>query len=327
MEVGMCEKKIKLSYEEQIEHLKKKGVKFNIISEDDAKNILVIKNNFYKITSYRKNYNKYQGGKLAGKYIDLDFAYLKDLSGIDKEVRYVFIQMSLDIEHFFKVNLLRLITESDEDGYSIIEDFKEYLIEKDKKENKDEEEGKKLKKEIERGTKSIYNDNMVEKYAGSMPVWVFVEIIPFGRLITFCKFCAEKFNNKVLKNYYFLLLTCKDIRNAAAHNSCIINDLHVSGSNHRKPSYSMLADLYECKKLKKTTIRSQLNNERVRQIVTLLYSYKVLVESDSSLEDVRNKLEKLLYRINLNFSYYEKNTTISNFISFFNKVVEFWFDI
>ena len=153
MEVGMCEKKIKLSYEEQIEHLKKKGVEFNIISEDDAKNILMIKNNFYKITSYRKNYNKYQGGKLAGEYIDLDFAYLKDLSGIDKEMRYVFIQMSLDIEHFFKVNLLRLITESDEDGYSIVKDFEEYLNEKDEKENKEDGERNKLEEEIVRGYK------------------------------------------------------------------------------------------------------------------------------------------------------------------------------
>ena len=43
---------------------------------------------------------------------------------------------------------------------------------------------------------------MVENYTGGMPVWVFIEIIPFGRLITFCKFCAERFNNKVVEFWF-----------------------------------------------------------------------------------------------------------------------------
>ena len=319
LEVDMNSYKRKLDYDEQINYLKNKGVLFNIVSEKEAKDFLIINNNYFKLTSYRKNYNKYQGGKLAGKYIDLEFAYLKDLSSIDKEMRYVFIHMSLDIEHFIKVYILRLITESEEDGYSIVDEFKEYLCEKY------DESLDRINGEIDRGKQTVYNKDLVEKYQNGMPVWVYVEIIPFGRLISFCKFCSEKFVNKELEKMFYLLRACKEIRNAAAHNSCIINDLHVSRNNERRVSVQILQDLYRCEKLSKTRIRQELNNERIRQIVTLLYTYKKIVKSDKAYENIKLKLEGLIERIYRNEEYYRDNVTIKKFFDFFEKVVEFWY--
>ena len=52
-----------LSFEDQILHLKKKGITFNKVSEFDAKNYLKNNNNFFKLYSYRKNYDKYADDK------------------------------------------------------------------------------------------------------------------------------------------------------------------------------------------------------------------------------------------------------------------------
>ena len=99
--------KPQLTPQEQVEHLKKKGVKFNFKSEDEAINYLSKNNNYFKLRSYRKSFEKYVGGDKDGMYIDLDFAMLKDLAIIDMRFRYTLLLMSLDIEHFEKVRLLK----------------------------------------------------------------------------------------------------------------------------------------------------------------------------------------------------------------------------
>ena len=68
---------------DQIQQLKEKGITFNLISEKEAETYLYNYNYYFKLTSYRKNYLKYFDGENEGKYIHLDFGYLKDLAVID----------------------------------------------------------------------------------------------------------------------------------------------------------------------------------------------------------------------------------------------------
>ncbi len=95
-----------LTTDQLIAHMKGKGITFNIISESDAKSFLTENNYYLKLASYRTNYAKYTSGSKTGQYINLDFAYLKELSTIDMHLRYLIIQMCLDIEHYLKVSLL-----------------------------------------------------------------------------------------------------------------------------------------------------------------------------------------------------------------------------
>ena len=113
-----------LDAEGLINHLKDKGVLFTVVKEEEAKKYLFENNNYFKLSSYRKNYDKYLGGENDGKYIKLEFAYLKDLAIIDMRLRYILVQMALDIEHYIKIQLLNHITnDENEDGYSIVEDY------------------------------------------------------------------------------------------------------------------------------------------------------------------------------------------------------------
>ena len=88
--IDLIEKtKPQLTPKEQVEHLKRKGVKFEFYSEDEAVEYLSKNNNYFKIRAYRKSFEKYIGGEKDGTYIDLDFAMLKDLAIIDMRFRYV----------------------------------------------------------------------------------------------------------------------------------------------------------------------------------------------------------------------------------------------
>ena len=98
-----------LNEREQIEHLLKNGVKFEIISEKDAEKYLKRNNNYFKLTAYRKNFEKYVTGKNKGKYINLDFQMLIDLSIIDMRIRKSLLNIVLDLEHYTKIKLLNKV--------------------------------------------------------------------------------------------------------------------------------------------------------------------------------------------------------------------------
>lgn len=71
-------RKKKLTTKELIRHMKNKGITFYHISEKDANECLRSLNYYYKLASYRKNFQKDENGK----YINLDFAYLTDLAAM-----------------------------------------------------------------------------------------------------------------------------------------------------------------------------------------------------------------------------------------------------
>ena len=108
------------------------------------------------------------------------------------------------------MNLLHRVEESDEDGYQIVSDYKNSL---------DERQAQRFESELIRNRNNVYCGGIVRKYDGEYPIWALLEIIPFGRLVDFYKFCSERFQDKWMTNTYYQLLTCKEIRNACAHSN------------------------------------------------------------------------------------------------------------
>ena len=104
--------------------MKSKGVTFKYSTEEKAAEYLTDKNNYLRTAAYRKNYQKYNNGSNIGKYIDLDFSYLQELSTIDMHFRFLVSKMCLDIEHDLKVRMLKDIeTDPTTDGYDIVNVF------------------------------------------------------------------------------------------------------------------------------------------------------------------------------------------------------------
>ena len=114
-----------------------------------------------KLAAYRANYMKYEMGARAGQYRDLDFGYLKELSTLDMHLRYFVLQMCLDIEHAIKVQLIRQITQDEnEDGYEAVKDFLK------------EDENFYILKSISRQKSGEYCKNLIEKYYPYFPAWL-----------------------------------------------------------------------------------------------------------------------------------------------------------
>lgn len=307
--------KPKLSLDGQIEHLKEKGVQFHIMDEAAARDYLSKHNNYFKLTAYRKNYNKHPDGEKKGKYINLEFAYLVDIAVIDMRLRYRIVHMALDIEHHTKLQLLRKIDEYGEDGYQVVRDYIDSLSEKQKGI---------FESEIGRNRGNIYCGDIIKKYDGNYPVWAFIEIVPFGRLVDFYGFCRKRFRDKTMEDNFYRLLTCKEIRNASAHSNCILNDLRAGTAAH-KTNAAVTAEIMSIRGVNKNFRKNRMSNARIQQLVTLFYMHKIMVGSTGIRKSESDELKKIINRIDRNYGYYETNPMIKGTFDFLKMVVDNWF--
>ena len=307
--------KPKLSLDGQIEHLKERGVLFNIMDEAEARDYLGQHNNYFKLTAYRKNYDKHPAGENKDKYINLEFAYLVDIAVIDMQLRYRIVHMALDLEHHTKLQLLRKMDEYNEDGYQVVQDYIDSL---------DEKQRKIFDSEINRNKGNIYCGDIIAKYEGAFPIWAFIEIVPFGRLVAFYGFCADRFSDKSMKDTFYRLLTCKEIRNASAHSNCILNNLKAKTAAH-STNAAVTSELMKIKGMNTNFRKNRMSNARIQQVVTLLYTHKDMVESEGIKRSESEDLKKIMERVDKNYDYYNTNPMIKGTFDFLKLVVDSWF--
>lgn len=314
--MGRTEKP-KLDVGQQVEHMAEKGIRFDLISKEDAIEYLTNNNNYFKLTAFRKTFPKHCSGKNVDKYIDLDFAQLKDLAIIDMRLRYALLHLALDIEHYAKVRLIKAIADSVDDGYDVVEHFINSLTEAQREA---------FNKEIDRNRDNPYCGAIIQKYDGEYPVWAFVEVIPFGRFVAFYKYCADYFDNQKMVNEYFLLLSAKELRNAAAHSNCILNDLSPH-TTKKRTNYAVGIELSRIPGVTKTSRQKKMSNARVQQIVTLLYAHKKFVTSEGVHKHQCEVLHEVVDRMFRNISYYVNNPKILTTFEFVKLVIDNWFPV
>lgn len=264
---------------DMVPYLKNKNIKFECCREQDAEIYLKENNNYYNITSYKNNFVKYQCGELEGKYIDLDFAYLKNLSIIDYRTRLVLFKMIIDIEHYLKIRILNTIEGiSAEDGYKIVNLYLE-------KDFNDKKSPKRVHESIRKKVSNEYYQKIFSKYdldkntkIENIPIWEFLEIITFGELINFFDFFTKYYildDNK----YIFILREVNKLRNAVAHNSCVLCELDKKDNMHRVDTL-VINYLKDCG-IGKENRNTKLSNSRIRQITYTLYMFNIIVSSDA----------------------------------------------
>ncbi len=306
---------------EMVPYLKEKNIKFEKISEIEAENFLRENNNYYNITAYKNNFIKYQCGTSKGKYIDLDFAYLKDLSIIDYRTRLILFKMIIDIEHYLKIRVLNTIEKiKKEDGYCIVNKYLE-------QDYNDTKFSQKVHNSIRKKVTSDYYKKIFSKYdldndkkIENIPIWEFLEIITFGELINFFDFYTNEYNLDD-KKYVFILREINKLRNAVAHNSCVLSELDKKDNQHKADS--LIVDyLIKCG-IGKENRNNKLSNSRIRQITYTLYMFNIIVSSEGIKNNVKQDINKLFYkRIILNSAYYNNNELLKSTYSFFDKIIK-----
>lgn len=112
-----------ISAEHQVAHLAERGVRFDIMGPEDAIAFLRDKNFFFKVKTFAKCFSRYRdpASENLGRYVNLDFAYLAELTRLDHHLRELVLSMTLDIEHYMKVHLNRTMMDDGADGKEVLD--------------------------------------------------------------------------------------------------------------------------------------------------------------------------------------------------------------
>ena len=289
--------------------MKNRGITFNEISENDAKQFLQNNNYYMKLAAYRANYDKCDTGKRQGRYKKLDFGYLKELSTIDMYLRYIVMDMCLDIEHVIKVRLIKNITNNpSEDGYDIVRKF----IAQD--------DNLRILKNIRSHKSGEYCKDLIEKYYPYFPVWVFVELISFGDLLYFCSFYEKIYGVQIINNK--LMNTVRDVRNAAAHSNCLLNKMTEKINSTKQVNNEISSFIIGMKNISKTSRVNNLSYKFTNSFVTVLYVYDSLMNEIPKQKRYKEIQEFMNGRVVKNKQFFQSNSKIVGVYNFHKKVID-----
>lgn len=298
----MLYSKPKLDYDEQITKLKELGILFNFKNEKEAKEILAKRNYFFKLAFFRKNFIK---NKDVG--YNCEFHALSELAIIDMRLRYILIQMCLDIEHSIKCLILDdIVNDPFEDGYTIMTEFFntndgdiERVFENYKYWDKIEEKRK---------IKSNF-----EKYYESPPVWVCLEIMTFGQLSAFTEFYYKKKEKKSFELIALSIKLIKNIRNKCAHSEPILTKLKASNNSAPLVIQEQLAHTYITNK--------QFHIKTFIDLSALFVCHKEYCSS-GIVKARYNLLKELKSRYNLSIKFFEPSIVLTRVLKGLDKLVD-----
>ena len=304
----------------QIAKLKSKGATFDLCTEDEAADYLARANNYLRAASYRKLFPVHEQGARAGKFVHLDFAYLVELSSIDRMLREAFLPLTIDVEHFAKIRLLARMEAEGEDGYAVASEFLA------------------ARPRVERGLSArasaderhdTYTGDLIAHYLDRMPAWVLLEVVDFGTFTDFWLFCAERWGDERMRQQHYVLKSVKALRNACAHNSLLVHGLDAQDAPADFPTNRLLSDSLNAHGMKNTrTRRAKLKNLRVAQMAAALWSLGEFCERPSTrarhaerLAAVRCRVESAEFSTGVSAG---TNLAILSFFSFIWKLVDIW---
>ena len=304
----------KLSISEQIQDMHKKGITFEVTDKQTAAKFLKYNNYYFKLKSYGKNYDKYLATDKKGLYINLDFAYLQELSTLDMYLRKTIISMSLDIEHALKTQLLYDLTQNDsEDGYHIVE---QYL-------NANYMRIKSLHNKIGKSAAS----DLIEKKKNqndSYALWEIVEVMSFGEFIDLYQLYYTTYPSKS-NDYSSYLWSIKFLRNAAAHNNCLLNSLKAPYHITIHKTKEIQFEISKINSISPKSRQKWLTNPVIHDFIVLVLVFLKLIKSNGIKQAGIKQLQWLFEtRMPLHKQYFEKNSSILESYRFTAKVVKYF---
>lgn len=269
-----------ITVDEQISLMKNHGIRFECCDEANARDFLENRTYFFKLKAFENNFTKSDG-----RYLNLDFDYLKDLSIIDYHLRELLNFLSLNIEHSIKTRFNKLImNDLTEDGYSIVA----LLDPEGKYQFSDFGPDSKYKK-------SVYTEGLIRKYCPDPAIWHLWETFSFYELVN--AYEAYLKNRHIDDKACNLLNSVRFLRNASSHSNCLLIGI---GKNINPTIYmkNCLKELTRLLGLKDTPLYDPLREyPLVHDFASTLFAFLIFVDSPGIRNDAFARLGLFSARI------------------------------
>ena len=298
----------KLTVPEIISYCKETlGITFNLKSEEEAAVFLAKHNYFFRL----KQYADFGEKTKSGKFINVDFGQMVELSTVDMFLRKLILKMTLDFEHYLKVKIINDSQENhSDDGYAVVESFLEthnrvrHLIEN------------------LNNSSNFYNRQVFEKYKETPSVWSIVEMLGFSDFIDFYAHYYQYFHLKCEYTPHFD--SVRRLRNAAAHNTCMISNLKPQSwfKSDIEINFELLGANLE---VGNGVISSCLKVPVLNDFAVMLSNYVKLISSPKIKEKTLEEMQDFFNgRMILHKDYFENVNEIKNAYHFAKAVLDYY---
>ena len=283
------------------------GITFNLKSEEEAAVFLAKHNYFFRL----KQYADFGEKTKSGKFINVDFGQMVELSTVDMFLRKLILKMTLDFEHYLKVKIINDSQENPaDDGYAVVESFLETH--------------NRVRHLIENLNNSsyFYNRQVFDKYKEKTSVWSIVEMLGFSDFIDFYAHYYQYFHLKCEYTPHFD--SVRRLRNAAAHNTCMISNLKPQ--NWFKSDIEINFELLGAKlDVGNGVISSCLKVPVLNDFAVMLSNYVKLISSPKIKEKTLEEIQDFFNgRMILHKDYFENVNEIKNAYHFAKAVLDFY---
>ncbi|NLC89069.1 MAG: Abi family protein [Clostridiaceae bacterium] len=313
-----------LDFDQQIRVFKRCGISFERkYTEEMARAYLKNNNSFYRLSSYCDSFERRRpdGGDGAAEYEGLDFQHLVDLSIIDFRLREVLLHLIIHIEHHLKIKLSRFLRLYAIDPCAIVKEFagSQYLPQD-------------LYRTMQRASSSDYSRDIYLECEPDVPVWVMLELLQLGELKAFISFLRyqdifSEEDSCTLADLDYELGSVRTLRNAAAHNSGILNGLLQC--DNRKLSDRIYNELLDAKDQAGNYIFTEEELEdsnlsrALKDITTAVFLHHDLVTSPGVKRSMAERLHELKLRFNKRISY-DPDKAAGFSLAFLARVIDLW---
>ena len=298
-----------------------KGITFKYVTEEKAEAYLTDINNYLRTAAYRQNYSKYTRGVNTGKYINLDFTYLQEMSTVDMHFRFLINRMCLDIEQALKVKLVKDVSnDANADAYKIVENFllgNSYIVKSLESRIMSPFTGDLIQKYFD--VQRVYNpskgwhEHIIQGY-DDCPIWVLCEVLTFEEFLRLYDFYYG--NTAAVSGAILGLVRC--LRNGSAHNNCLLANLsHGTSKPPReiKDYVKKMGSITTSQRQKKLSCRPML------EFVALVYTYELVVTPKVKLHRSEELYNLFFKRMVEKKGFFKDNDLIKTNYEFAGKVI------
>lgn len=234
-----------------------------------------------------------------------------ELSTVDMFLRKLILKMTLDFEHYLKVKIINDSQENPaDDGYAVVESFLETH--------------NRVRHLIENLNNSLnfYNRQVFEKYKETPSVWSIVEMLGFSDFIDFYAHYYQYFHLKCEYTPHFD--SVRRLRNAAAHNTCMISNLKPQ--NWFKSDIEINFELLGAKlDVGNGVISSCLKVPVLNDFAVMLSNYVKLISSPKIKEKTLEEIQDFFNgRMILHKDYFENVNEIKTAYHFAKDVLDYY---
>lgn len=141
---------------------------------------------------------------------------------------------------------------------------------------------------------------MIHKYDNNWAVWNIVEVLSFGDFTKLYELYYTKYPTQLSNRSIKLLWSLKFIRNAAAHNNCLLNTLRIPythtnllQNNSITPTKELVTIVSKIETIKKNTRNKKLANPVIHDFVASLFLFDTVCKAQKLKDKTYNQLHKI----------------------------------